>query len=272
MTKGVVVRPILSKDFSSRCQVDLIDMQSMAHMNYKWIMVYQDHLTKLCVLRYLSSKRAAEVTYQLMNVFLLFGAPTILQSDNGSEFAANISTELKQLWPGMKLVHGKLRHPQSQGSVERANGDIKDMLVAWLSDNNSIYWTSRIKFVQFHKNSAHHAGIKCSPYSAIFGSEARIGLASSSLPNELMSNIESEADLFAVFEDNAEAEDITAQSSCDTDSIDSRTAQITQRRLEASIAQKEQAERMVKRGRIDLQVGAIGDNIAVPIHAVDRGS
>ena len=58
----------------------------------------------------------------------------------------------------------------------------------------------------------------------MFRSEARIGLTAS---NELMSTIESEADLFAVFEDNAEADDITAQSSCDTDSIDSRTAQIT---------------------------------------------
>ena len=97
MTKGVVVRPILSKDFSSRGQVDLIDMQSMAHMNCKWIMVYQDHLTKFCVLRHLTSKRVAEVAYQLVDVFLLFGAPTILHSDNGSEFTANIITELKQL-------------------------------------------------------------------------------------------------------------------------------------------------------------------------------
>ena len=194
-TKGVVVRPILSKDFSSRGQVDLIDMQSMAHTNYKWIMVYQDHLTKLCVLRSLTSKRAAEVAYQLMDVFLLFGAPTIPQSDNGSEFTVNIITELKQLWPDMKLVHEKPRYPQSHGSVERANGDMNNMLVAWLSDNNSKDWTTGIKFVQFHKNSAHHAGIKCSPYSAMFGSEARIGLTSSS--HELMSTIESETDLFA---------------------------------------------------------------------------
>ena len=205
--------------------------------NYKWIMVYQDHLTKFCVLRSLTSKRAAEVAYQLMAVFLLFGAPTILQSDTGSEFTANIITELKQLWPDMKLVHGKPHHPQSQGSVERANGDIKDTLVAWLSDNNSKDWTTGIKCIQFHVNSAHHAGIKCSLYSAMFGSEGRIGLTSSSLPNELMSSIESEAGLFAVFEDNAEAEAITTRS-CVTDGIDSRTAQITQRRHEASIAHR----------------------------------
>ena len=154
--------------------------------------------------------------------------------------------------------------------MERANGDSKDMLVAWLSDNNSKDWTTGIKFVQFQNNSAYHSGIKCSPYSAMFGSEARIGLTSSSLPNELMSTIESEADLFAVFEDDAETEDVTLQS-CETDSIESRTAQITKRRHEASMAQQEQAERMVKRRRVDLQVGTIGDNVAVPIPAVDRG-
>ena len=107
-------------------------MQSMAYMNCKWIMVYQDHLTTFCVLKPLTSKHAAEVAYQLVDVFLLFGAPTILQSDNGFQFTANIITELKQLWPDMKLVHGKPRHPQSQGSVEHANSDIKDMLVVWL--------------------------------------------------------------------------------------------------------------------------------------------
>ena len=56
--------------------------------------------------------------------------------------------------------------------MERANGDTKDMLVAWLFDNYSKHWTTGIKFVQFHKNSAHHSGIKCSPYSAMFRNEA----------------------------------------------------------------------------------------------------
>ena len=41
------------------------------------------------------------------------------------------------MWPQLHLVHGKPRHPQSQGSVERANSDIKDMLAAWLTDNNT---------------------------------------------------------------------------------------------------------------------------------------
>ena len=67
--KGVVVKPIRSKYLGSRGQVDLVDMQSMAVRNFCWIMVYQDHLTKFCILRPLASKRAAEVAYQLIDIF-----------------------------------------------------------------------------------------------------------------------------------------------------------------------------------------------------------
>jgi transposase InsO family protein len=56
-----------------------------------------------------------------MDIFLLFGAPHILQSDNGSEFTAQIISDMKELWPELVIVHGKPCHPQSQGSVERAN-------------------------------------------------------------------------------------------------------------------------------------------------------
>ncbi|XP_066988202.1 KRAB-A domain-containing protein 2-like [Macrobrachium rosenbergii] len=97
-TKGTVVRPILTKEFGTRGQVDLIDMQSIKG-RFSWIMVYQDHLTKFIVLRRLTSKRAAEVAYQLLDIFLLFGAPQILQSDNGSEFTAQVIEELKVMWP-----------------------------------------------------------------------------------------------------------------------------------------------------------------------------
>ncbi|XP_070183106.1 uncharacterized protein [Littorina saxatilis] len=160
-------------------------------------MVYQEHLTKFCVLRALTTKRAAEVAYQLLDIFLLFGAPQILQSDNGAEFCAKVITELKELWPDLVLVHGKPRHPQSQGSVERANSDIKDMMTTWMADNSTTNWTVGLKFVQFQKNNSYHSGIKQTPFAALFGADAKIGLTSSSIPNEVLQRLQSEDDLQA---------------------------------------------------------------------------
>ena len=370
-TTGVVVKPILSREFNSRGQVDLIDMQSAPQGQFKWIMVYQCHLTKFVILRPLSSKRASEVAFQLLDIFLLFGAPAILQSDNGSEFTAQVITELKELWPQLIMVHGKPRHPQSQGSVERANGDIKDMLVAWMCDNNTQDWSVGLKFVQQQKNCAHHAGINQTPYKAMFGEDPKVGLTSSSLPPEILKTLQSEDDLRALESPSAinESPDIndsplphasnvtplpptitelstsndsplppashatpqpptttepvtsndsplppashatpqpptTTEPSTSNDSplppashatplpttitelstsnnsplistttepLEQRLQEITNQRKRARDSQLKQAERMVKRSRIELKMAEVGDNVAVPIPLVDKG-
>ena len=51
---------------------------------------------------------------------------------------AEVIRELKDMWPQLHLVHGKPCHPQSRGSVERANSDIKDMLAAWLTHKTGL--------------------------------------------------------------------------------------------------------------------------------------
>ena len=51
--KSLVVKPIISKHMNSRRQVDLIDMQSQLDGPYKFILNYQDHLTKMVVFAYI---------------------------------------------------------------------------------------------------------------------------------------------------------------------------------------------------------------------------
>jgi len=57
-------------------------------------MNYEDHLTKFTILHPLKSKTAEEVAYQLIDIFCMFGAPFILQSGNGHEFANKIIQNL----------------------------------------------------------------------------------------------------------------------------------------------------------------------------------
>ncbi|CAF0752405.1 unnamed protein product [Brachionus calyciflorus] len=124
-SKNVIVKPIKSTDFGNRGQIDLIDIRSLPDGGWFWILQDQDHTTKFCILRPLRCKEARGVAVELINIFSILGCPEILQSDNGKEFVAKIIKELKLLWPDLKIVNGRARHPQSQGSVERANGDLK---------------------------------------------------------------------------------------------------------------------------------------------------
>ena len=54
-------------------------------------------------------------------------------------------------------------------------------------------------------------------------------------------------------------------------SLNARSARIKRNREEASNNQMIQAERMVKRSRVELKAGEPGDNVAVLIPLVDRG-
>ncbi|XP_050293792.1 KRAB-A domain-containing protein 2-like [Anthonomus grandis grandis] len=146
-------------------------------------------------IRPLTSKRAEEVAKSLVDIFCIFGAPSILQSNNGREFANHVIEELCTMWSGLKIVHGKPRNSQSQGSVERANQDIQNMLMTWMDDENCTRWSEGLRFVQLMKNRAYHDGIKQAPYAAIFGHDIKVGLSTSAFPKEAIENLRTEEEL-----------------------------------------------------------------------------
>jgi hypothetical protein len=143
------------------------------------------------VLKALTSKRVEEVAYNLVDIFSLLQAPSILQSDNSREFVNNVLSILKEYWPTLKIVHGKPCHSQSQGSVKRANQAIQNMLCTWMQDKKTDHWSEGLRFVQL-KNRAYHSGIKRTPYEAVFGCKAKVDLTTSSLPQDVLQDIQEE--------------------------------------------------------------------------------
>ena len=157
----------------------------------------------------------------------------------------------------------------------------------------------------------------------MFGVNARVGLTSTSLPQEIISSLQSEQDLVTLLQEpetdinNPETETIDPapvaaeinedeqehesvylhqpnldqlQNGVNSQRIaasepeqehepvslhhpglDQLQNSINSQRIAASESQKQQAERMVKRSRIELKAGEIGDNVALPIPLVDRG-
>ncbi|XP_067126039.1 KRAB-A domain-containing protein 2-like [Centruroides vittatus] len=178
--------------------VDLIDMQSQADEDYKFILMYRDHLTKFVQLQQLKTKRAEDVAYVLLDIFTIFSVQSILQNDNSREFANNVIKEMCNMWPELKMVHGKPRHSQSQDLVEKCNQDVENMLSSWLETNNTNKWSEGLRFVQLMKNRAHHTDINCSLYEAMFGAKLKVGLKNF-IPNESLTNINMEGNLERLF-------------------------------------------------------------------------
>uniref|UniRef100_A0A8C0JS55 SCAN domain containing 3 n=1 Tax=Canis lupus dingo TaxID=286419 RepID=A0A8C0JS55_CANLU len=193
LKKVLTSKPI--KEVNSRCQVDLIDMQSSPDGEYKFIMHYQDLHTKLSFLRSLKSKRPKEIAHALLDIFTIIGAPSVLQSNNGREFSSQIVGELSNIWPELKIVHGKPQPCQSQSAMNQTNEDIQNRIISWMQTNNSSHWAEFLWFIQMTQNQPYHRGMQQIPLEGTFNSEAKLGLCHSQLTEELIASLNPEREL-----------------------------------------------------------------------------
>ena len=79
--------------------------------------------------------------------------------------------------------------------MERANQDVQTMMMIWMQTNKSKHWAESLRFIQFMKNRSFHQGIQKSPYEAMFGCKAKVGLSTSNLPIEVIDNLVTDEDL-----------------------------------------------------------------------------
>jgi hypothetical protein len=87
----------------------------------------------------------------IISIFILY--------DFFNERTFKVIKELVKLWPECKMVSGRPRHSQSQGSVERANREVRAKLACWKAENNSTQWSKGLRVVQWQINSGFHSGI-----------------------------------------------------------------------------------------------------------------
>ena len=95
----------------------------------------------------------------------------------------------------IKMVNGAPRHSQSQGSVERGNKDIEDLLYTWMSTNKTSRWADDLPSI-----TRYHRGLGMSPYEAFLGVKPRFCLANLNLDKEVTNEIWTEEQLNKVLE------------------------------------------------------------------------
>lgn len=125
--------------------MEQIDFQSHPDKEYKFIMVYRDHLTNFGVLRALKTKIAGEVTYSLIDIFTMLSAPSILQSDKGLEFANKMVSSLKEYCPTF-IVHGKPRHSKAREVSKELTKTSKIFCLLGCKIKKNDHWSEGIRF------------------------------------------------------------------------------------------------------------------------------
>jgi hypothetical protein len=169
--KKLPLRAIRSGGCFQRAGIDLFDMQNTPggpNKDHRYVFHFVDHFTKFSILRALKDKSMDSIYNELHDIFMNFGPPDILQSDNGAEF---VNSRVKDLCAkyNVKFIQGRAYHPQTNGLVEKANQFAKKKLSAWIAGRHKdIDWLPGLKEVQFAINTQVRKTIKSSPYKLLF--------------------------------------------------------------------------------------------------------
>lgn len=102
-----------------RNQIDLVDMKAYPVTKdgklFRYVLAVLDVFSRYLVLRPLHSKTAVGVSRHLAEIYSMFGAPKVLQSDQGPEFKGAVPILMKFL--NVAIVTSSQYHPQTQGKV-----------------------------------------------------------------------------------------------------------------------------------------------------------
>lgn len=153
-----VVKPIvLSRPFA-HFQVDTVDLTSLKNYNYQFRYLFTciDLFSKFAFVKPIRKNTAKATARALSEAIGDRPKPTIVQSDNGHEFAA----EFHQYLEDNKIQHVKSSpyKPSSNGAIERFHRTLKTMLNRAFTQFGTVRYLELIQdIVQNYNNTVHSA-------------------------------------------------------------------------------------------------------------------
>ena len=95
------------------------------------------------------------------------------------------------MWPGLVILNGRPRHPQSRGLVECGNSTIRNVLGKFMQDRDTNHWMSCLLPAVYSMNTSLAQRIKHTPFEVVFGQQPRLNMTLwQSISNQSIKNEE----------------------------------------------------------------------------------
>lgn len=158
---------------NEKVALDIIDPLNLTTNGNQYILSIQDTLTKYLMLIPISDQKSETIIDKLINEYVyVFSAPKIILTDQAPNFTSKLMGTFEKAF---KIQHVKTTafHPQSNGSLERAHGFVKDMLRTNMNETNS-EWDKNLKSIAMAYNTTVHSTTKFTPFELTFGHKANM--------------------------------------------------------------------------------------------------
>ena len=137
------------------------------------VLVVTDHFTRMAQAFPCKDQSAKQVARVLWDKFFcIFGFPERIHSDQGASFESQLISELLRV-SGVRKSHTTPYHPMGNGSVERFNRTLGNMIRA-LAPDTKANWPRHLQTLTFMYNSTVHETTGYAPFFLMFGRIPRL--------------------------------------------------------------------------------------------------
>jgi ribonuclease HI len=155
-----------------RWGLDLLGPLPLAQGNLRYVVVVVEYFSKWIEAKPLATITSVTVQkFFWQNIICRFGVPKAITVDNGIQFVAETFKELcDQI--GTKIHFASVRHPKSNGLVERANGIIMTGIMKLIFNQPRGNWPEELIKVVWSHNTTVSRSTGFTPFKLLFGDEA----------------------------------------------------------------------------------------------------
>lgn len=148
--------------------IDYIGPLPRSKNQFKWIFTIVDCFSKFVLLIPLREATANLTIKAIENeLFLTYGVPEQIISDNGTQFKSKLFTDLMQKYQ-VKMHYTPNYHPQAN-PCEAANKTVGTMLRCYIQKNEHNNWDKILPSVKCAMNNSFHYSTLKTPYEILFG-------------------------------------------------------------------------------------------------------
>jgi len=156
-----------------KCYLDIVGPLPVTQGNNKYILTFQDDLSKYVVAVPIGQQDAETVARPFVaNIVLKYGTPSILHTDQSANFVSEVFRNTCKIHK-IKKIQSTAFHTESQGILERSHRVLAEYLRHYVNEGQT-NWDEWVPFATYVYNTTVHSATGFTPSELLFGRQSTL--------------------------------------------------------------------------------------------------
>jgi len=159
-----------------KCALDIVGPLTVTNNGNRYILTFQDSLTKFSKAIPISNQEAATIAKEFVTKIIFeHGIPGKVLTDQGTNFLSEIFKNTCKLLK-IEKIQTTAYHPESNGALERSHRTLAEYLRHYINSEQTD-WDEWISYAMFAYNTTPHTATGFTPFELIYGHRATLPTA-----------------------------------------------------------------------------------------------